>query len=65
MISDIDIYLSAKILIDRHGSGATLEASQRADALLANGDLDGRIVWLRIKSAVKELQDNGANKTKH
>ena len=27
----------------------------RADALMDQGDMDGRAVWLRIKAAVEEL----------
>lgn len=36
---------------------AGIEAAQRADELLAAGDMDGRRVWLRILEAVKELSD--------
>ena len=31
--SDLDIYRSAKLLVDQHGSGATVEAMKRADGL--------------------------------
>jgi len=56
MISDIDIYRSAKVLIDQHGAeGAALHAAMRADALLAQGAMTGRQVWLRIGKAVEEL----------
>ncbi len=34
MIPDLDIYRSAKTLIDRHGQDAPVEAAMRADAML-------------------------------
>ena len=39
------------------GGEATIEAAQRADAMLDKGDLDGKAVWLRVLKAVRELQD--------
>ncbi len=56
MIDDIDIYRSAKLLIDRYGDGATVEAMKRADALAAEGDTTGKVVWLRILEDVEQLQ---------
>ena len=53
--SDLDIFRSAKLLIDQHGADAAIEAARRADALLDKGDLDGRAVWLRIQAAVGVL----------
>ena len=55
MLDDIDIFRSAKLLIDRHGEDAPIQAAMRADALMDQGDMDGRAVWLRIKSAVEEM----------
>ena len=48
MTSDIDIYRSAKVLVDQHGADAPIHAAQHADAKIDRGDLDGRAVWLRI-----------------
>ena len=56
MVSDLDIYRSAKLLIDQHGEDASLEAAMRADKLLAAGDMDGKRTWVRIMKAVEELQ---------
>ncbi len=43
MTSNLDIYRSAKALIDQHGEfEAELHAAQRADELLEAGDMDGR-----------------------
>ncbi len=53
MPTDLDIYRSAKLLIDQHGQEATHEAARRADVLRDKGDLDGQAVWLRIRKAVR------------
>ena len=52
---DIDIYRTAKLLVDRHGNDAQIHVGMRADQLMESGDMDGRAVWLRIKTAVEEL----------
>ncbi len=58
MTDQRDVYRSAKLLIVQYGSvEAEIHAAQRADALLKQGDMDGRRVWLRIMEAVKELSD--------
>ncbi len=56
MISDLDIYRSANVLVRHHGQDAPIEAAMRADAMLEKGDLDGYAVWKRILRAVEELQ---------
>ncbi len=56
MTSDLDIYRSAKLLIKQHGEDAAIHAAMQADACSEKGDLEGKAVWLRILSAVKELQ---------
>ena len=58
MIADIDLWRGAKLLVDRYGNTATIEAMKRADALAAQGDAAaGKVVWLRILEAVEELQN--------
>ncbi len=56
MISDLDIYRSANVLIREHGEGAALEAAKHADAMLEKGNLEGQTVWKRIVRAVGEIQ---------
>ena len=56
MTDEIDIIRSAAVLMRRHGEDASIEAAMRADALLEQGDMDGRAVWLRIIAAIKELE---------
>jgi hypothetical protein len=41
MLTEIDIYRSADVLIHEHGEDADLEAAMRPDAMLAKGDLEG------------------------
>ncbi len=55
MTSDIDIYRSANELIKQFGDAADIEAAMRADELAADGDMQGRTVWLRIVKAIEEL----------
>ena len=56
MISDLDIFRSAQVLIREHGEGTAIEDSQHADAMLEKGDLEGQAVWKRIIEAVEEIQ---------
>ncbi len=57
MTSDLDIYRSAKLLIDQHGEDAPIFAAMQADKCLEVGDLDGKAVWMGVIRAIKELQD--------
>lgn len=58
MIRDIDIYRAAKVTIRRCGGDpatAEIHAAQRADELMAQGDMEGRRVWQRIQDAIRDL----------
>ncbi len=57
MPDEIDIYRSAKLLIDQLGEAAPIFAAQQADRCLEAGDLDGKAVWMRVIRAIEELQD--------
>jgi hypothetical protein len=57
MIQDIEIYRSAKLLIDQHGDEASIFAGMQADECLEKGDLDGKVVWLAVIKAIEKLQD--------
>jgi hypothetical protein len=56
MTPDIDIWRAATLLIKQHGENAEIVAAQRADQILERGDPEGRVVWLRIRRAIAELQ---------
>ncbi len=47
---------TAQATITRYGDEASIHAAQRADELMAEGDMDGRRVWHRIERAIDELQ---------
>ncbi len=52
MTSDLDIYRSAKLLIDQHGEDAAIHAAMQADKRAEAGDREGRrgrstLTWLR------------------
>ena len=55
IVSDLNIYRSAKLLVGRYGDGATIEAMKRADALAAQSDAAGKVTWRRLE-AIEKLQ---------
>lgn len=56
-MNELDIYRSANILTKSHGDKAEREAKRRANALLARGDIEGNLVWVRLVRAVQKLQN--------
>lgn len=66
-ISDLDLWRAANPIIERHGIDAALVAAQRADEMLAKGDVEGQLVWKRILAAINELQRTklAANERRH
>jgi hypothetical protein len=56
VISELDIYRAAHLLIDRHGGDALVEAARMIDRMLELSDPEGRQVWKRIKRAIEQLQ---------
>ncbi len=56
MLSDLEIYRAGQATISRYGDGAGLHAAQRADELMADGDMAGRRTWHRIEAAIDELR---------
>jgi hypothetical protein len=56
MIPDRDIWRAVNLLIREHRADAEVVAARRAHDMLERGDLDGRLVWLRIRRAIVELQ---------
>ena len=55
MISEMDVWRSAQVMVKRFGENAPLEAAKRADGMLEKGDFDGCTVWRRIMKAAEEL----------
>lgn len=65
MIDDREIWACANMLIKQHGEDAWFWASQRADALLAEGKLDGHRTFLRVLDRIKQLETLRANGRLH
>jgi hypothetical protein len=59
VISELEIWRAANLLLKRYGDKAGAEGAARADALAAVGDREGEAVWRLITHAVAQL----ANKT--
>jgi len=55
MLSGLDIWRAANLLIQQHGADAEIVAARRADELWEHEDHEGRGVWLRIRRAIIEL----------
>ncbi len=56
MISDLDIWRAAQVMVKHYGDGAATEAAMRADEFLDQGIIEGRRLWMRIMQAIEELQ---------
>jgi hypothetical protein len=56
MVSDLDIYRAANLLIDRVGFDALAEAARLLDVSLDPGDLEARLVWFRVRKAIEALE---------
>jgi hypothetical protein len=56
LVTDLDIYRAANMLIQRHGADALIEAARMIDRMLDRSDAEGRQVWRRIKQAIEALQ---------
>ena len=56
MISDIDIWRCAQLMINNHGDEASLEAAKMADDFLSKGNTEAQRVWMRIGWAIVALQ---------
>ncbi len=53
---------TAKLLIEEHGGSAPLQAAQRADELLDEGDIDGSMFWGQIHEVIEEITRNRSEK---
>ena len=62
VISDLDIYRAAHVLIKRHGSIAPTLAAMQVDRFAATGDMNGRAILIRVLKAVEEVLDRNPPK---
>jgi len=56
MIDDRDVWQAAVLLVRRYREDAMLEAAERADQMLDEGDMAGAETWDRILNAIERLQ---------
>jgi hypothetical protein len=56
VISDSDVWQAALLIVKRYGDDAMLEAVQRVDQLLEDGDMYDAETWHRIINAIERLQ---------
>lgn len=57
MVTELDIYRAARVLVREHGADSPIATAMHYDALLDAGDLDGAAVWKRILAAIDVLLD--------
>lgn len=56
MIDDREIWACANLLLQQHGENAWFVVAQRADELLAQGELEGQRTFLRILARIRALE---------
>jgi hypothetical protein len=56
VVSDLDIYRAANLLIDRYGADALIEAPRMIDRMLELGNPEGQAVWRRLWCAIEALR---------
>jgi hypothetical protein len=56
MIDEREIWACANEILRQFGDAAAFHSAQRAEALLASGDLGGQRTWLRILARVNDLK---------
>jgi hypothetical protein len=55
VIPEIEIWRAANPIVTHYGEAAKLESAKRAEELIADGDLAGAAVWLRIIDVIAQL----------
>lgn len=56
MMSELEIWRSARLLVEQHGADAVAAAEARAQAYLDKADDNNWVLWMRIAAAILELQ---------
>jgi hypothetical protein len=55
VISEIDVWRAAVLMMKRYGDNAPIESGKRADDLANAGDDAGAAIWRRIEDVVEKL----------
>jgi hypothetical protein len=61
-VDEIDIWRSARLLINQHSESAELAAARRVDQMIGRGDPAGEETWKLILGAIRVLQSNDSVK---
>jgi hypothetical protein len=56
MIDDREIWACANVYLKQHGEHAWFVVSQRADELLAQGEIEGHRTFVRILNRIRLLE---------
>jgi hypothetical protein len=56
MVSELDIWCAANLLIRHRGADAELEAARLEGLMLDRADDEGRLVWAQIRRAIEALR---------
>ena len=54
---DRDTWITANEMIKLYGTEAAIRAAMRADTLADQDDADGYLVWRRITTAIRDLEN--------
>ena len=57
IISEIEIWKSARVTVAHFGDGARARAQMRAEECELRADIDGWVKWMRIAAAIVELEN--------
>ena len=56
MLSYVDLYRAAHLMMHEHGDNAEREAARRADRMLAQGDRHGLLAWFGIGRTIAMMR---------
>jgi len=56
MLSDLDIYRAAHLMLHQYGDNAELEAAQCFDRMLRRDDCDEVLTWFRIWRSIAAMR---------
>ena len=60
-MTELDMWRSVDLLLKRYGAEAVSIANKHADALLDQGDIEGSSEWIRVATAITDLERKAPN----
>jgi hypothetical protein len=57
IISELEIWRSARVTLAHFGDDATMRARARAEECEARADIDGWLKWMRIAAMIIEIEN--------